>query len=914
MLKILQLNCRGYYGNRHWINETLQAEDPDVVLLNHVGVIPPNRHLRYYGYTTQVTSTTEPHDGIAILVKTTLRSEFIKTWHYQHFLAIKIFTHHSQMIIATTYARPNAGIPYGDIISLFNSTHIPVYFIADLNAQHPCFNHPRANTHGSDLRQILHQKNLRFLGPDFPTCYAPNGTGRPDLALTNRRSLHLHHHMTPGRPCGSDHLPVILCVSETPISVPSPPHYNYQRADWDAFGDALSSYAPANLEGKHHTALDTEITRIHTAIQQAAEEQIPKSHHKIYRDFRPSIRTQRLTICYNARFQQHGNNPQHQRDLNILRQHILNSLSRDHEAHWQHLISHTESYRTTNPTYFWQKIKNLEGAQSDKFQYLTIDNNRLTDPQDVADAFKEHWQTIFQPHPLPAHPPSLEHIHEVEHSMSQQNTAPLPTIDTSTLRANDYMTAPFREDTVENLLKKTKRRAPGPAGITWALARHLPQNIIQSLTAIYNASLASGYFPTAFKTATTILIPKPGKNHHQPDNYRPISLLEVTGKTYERLLNSRLRLYLEDNDLLSKKQYGFRQHCSTEDALNTITTYLKLTPHLKYAIVTKDIQKAFDTVWHTGLKFKICNNFNLPPLLQRLLCNFLTQRSVRIKHKSSFSPPFTPQAGVPQGSVLSPTLFNMYVHDIPDPSHAEAMIIQYADDVTLLSRARTTDSLTNRVQIELNNINLWEQKWRMLSHPEKSNVTYLNIRSNTPRMLHLNPLEPNHPPIRRTRTTKILGVTFDERLTFNQHISNKAAIAKTSLHNLERFRGCREKTKLHLYKALVRPTITYCPLALSLAAKCHLIKLQRIQNRALRLAYNTHWTQFKRSQDLHESAKIPPLNITIHNRLLKQLEKFQLTHETIIEHINTLPPFRQAYPNKNLLLLDSHEPPAPIYT
>ena len=649
MIKILHLNCRGYYPNRHFLAEVFRTEDPDVILLNDIGIIPPNRMVRYYGYTTRTTSTTIPHDGVAILVKSALKHDFTSTWNNQHFLAVKIRAHDTDIFIATTYARPNAGIPYGDIVSLFNTTHIPVYLLGDLNAQHTAFNHPRCNTHGRHMQQISQLKHLRFLGPDFTTCYTPNGSGRPDLIFANRRSLHLHHFMSPGPPCRSDHIPLILRLSTNPIAVPPAPHYRYERANWDAFQDALSAFhTPTHLEGEHHTTLDTAIAEIHNAIQQAADEHIPKSHHKTHQDFRPSIRTQRLKVCYHARFQLYGTHPQLvQRDLNTLRQHVLNSLLRDHSTYWQHLINKTEATRTTNPAQFWRKIKKLRGSPSDKFSHLTINGAHISDPQEVADAFKHYWQTVFQPHPLPNHAPSLDHINQITEHTHQLNIHPTPSIDTSTLQANNHLTAPFEEEDVKKLLQHTRRRAPGPAGITWAIARHLPQPIIRSLTDIYNASLATGYFPTAFKTATTIFIPKPGKDHQRPDSYRPISLLEVTGKTFERLLNSRLRLHLDSNDLLSTKQYGFRHSSSTEDALNVITAYLRLSPRFKCAVVTKDVKQAFDTVWHTGLKFKICNNFNLPHTLQRLLCNFLTDRRIRIRHKTSLSLPFTPRAGVP---------------------------------------------------------------------------------------------------------------------------------------------------------------------------------------------------------------------------------------------------------------------------
>lgn len=914
MLKVLQLNCRGYHGNRHLIAETLRSEDPDVALLNDIGILHQDRPIRHYGYTSRSTSTTDPHNGVAILVKSTLLHSFLNTWNYQHFMAVKITTHHSDIVIATTYARPNAGIPYADIVQLFNTTHLPVYLIGDLNGEHIAFNHPRTNPHGRHLHQILCLKNLRFLGPDFHTCFTPNGSGRPDLAFTNRRSLHLHHHMSPGPPCGSDHLPLLLRISCNPISVPSSPHYTYERADWDAFKEALTTSNAPRLEGKHHTAIDDAVQNVHTAILHAADAHIPKATHKIYHDFRPSMRTQRLTVCYRARFQTYRRNPQQAHDLNTLRRHLISSLLQDHGAHWQHLINQTETTRTTNPTHFWRKIHQLRGNQTDRFRHLTINGDQITDPQHVADAFKQHWETIFRPHPLPTHAPSIDHIGNIVHQMRHRNTAPTPTIDTSTLRAGDHLTSPFEEEDVRRLLQGTRRRAPGPAGITWAIARHLPHNITQSLTNIYNASLATGYFPLTFKTATTIFIPKPGKDHQRPENYRPISLLDVTGKTYERLLNFRLRYHLETQDLLTNKQYGFRQGSSTEDALNVITSYLRLNRHFKYAIVTKDIKQAFDTVWHTGLKYKICNNFNLPPAFQRILCNFLTERQLRIKHKNCFSTPITPQAGVPQGSVLSPTLFNMFVNDLPNPSHAESLTIQYADDVTHLTRARTLDLLTSRLQTELTATTLWELKWRILAHPDKTTVTYLNTKSNAPRRIFLNPHLNNRQPIRRTNIARILGISIDTNQTLRQHIGSKAAMAHKVLSNLERFRGCNQRTKMHLYKALIRPTITYCPLALSLAADSHKKKLQRVQNRALRFVHNTHWTEFKRSAALHDESSIPPLNITLHFRLTKQLEKFNLTHAAIVESLTALPPYQRGLRNTNLLLPDAHDPPAPLYT
>ena len=279
MLKVLQLNCRGYYSNRHLIAEVLHEEDPDVVLLNDTGVLPPNRSIKHYGYTTRTTQTHAPHDGVAILVKTHLRHDFLATWLSPHFLAVRIHTLREKIIIATTYTRPNAGLPYADINTLFNYTHIPVYLLADLNAQHTAFHHTRCNPHGRQLDHIITRKRLRFLGPDFPTTFTGNGTGRPDLAIANRQTLHLHNHLSPGRLCGSNHIPLILRFSSNPIAIPSRPHFQFSRADWDACRD---THMPIQLENQHYTTIDTYIDNIHEDIRRAANTHIPTAEHKIF--------------------------------------------------------------------------------------------------------------------------------------------------------------------------------------------------------------------------------------------------------------------------------------------------------------------------------------------------------------------------------------------------------------------------------------------------------------------------------------------------------------------------------------------------------------------------------------------------------------------------------------------------------
>jgi hypothetical protein len=174
------------------------------------------------------------------------------------------------------------------------------------------------------------------------------------------------------------------------------------------------------------------------------------------------------------------------------------------------------------------------------------------------------------------------------------------------------------------------------------------------------------YFPTAWKTAHTVMIPKPGKCPNDPKSYRPISLLSITGKIFERILTNRLQLTLESNNLLPPEQFGFRAQRSTHNPLAELQT--DITRHANLGECTVgvflDIERAFDKVWHDGLVQKLLN-LRLNLKFTKLISSFLTNRSCRIKVNKILSNTVHLKAGVPQGSVLSPLLYIVYCRDFP---------------------------------------------------------------------------------------------------------------------------------------------------------------------------------------------------------------------------------------------------------
>ncbi len=904
MVNIMQFNCRTYNSNRHIISLLLEEHSPDILLLNSTLT---DTKIKHFGYTSRQ-SEHEPHEGVAILIKSNIKHEFKTDHTFKHFLSAKIHTQHGEMIICTTYARPDTQIPYTDLNNIFNNTHTPVILMADLNAKHRTFNHNTQNAHGQQLNALITHKRLHHLGPFFPTCYAPQGRNTPDTVITNTLALQYQHYISSGPLSGSDHIPITLHLSNNPLLIPTrSPQYQYKNADWESFKQTLSEQQyTLDLEHQPYDTIETTWTHLLNSIKTAADTHIPKNTYKLRYSFKPSLKTQRLLNCYRRRFEQNKHNyAPAQRDITTLRTHVIHSLQHDHDRHWAGLIEAAQEHRTTNPSKFWQGIARLRGTARPPFDYLLINNRKVTEPAEIAEHMQQHWETIFHPHPPTQHEPILEHINNVIHETQRlhDHTTPDQFIDTNSLDPEHILTTPFTTAEVKQTLDTTKKKAPGDTNIGHQILKNLPHETIVAITYLYNTQIATGYFPKHFKTATAVMIPKPGKNHTDPQNYRPISLLEVLGKSFERLYNKRLRQHLEDEELLSYKQFGFRANHSTQSALNLIANYLHMnnkTKTYRTALITKDVQKAFDTVWHDGLRYKICSNFNLPIKSQKLLCNFLYERKMRIRFKDSLSDHFTLNAGVPQGSVLSPTLYIMYTNDLPDPIYTDSLTVQYADDVTqLIRQVGNVDDLTRKADRELKQVTHWELKWRIQTNAAKSNITYFNTKRHLqPHRIQINPYIQNPTPIPITLTNKVLGVTFDNKLTMRQHIESKRAIAGQALTSILRFRTASVKTKTHLYKALIRPLITYAPYIIQMSAETHKKKLQIIQNKSLRFINNTHWTEFATNEGLHETSNIPPLNIYWRHLGDRQVEKMLATHPHWQDYFNNiiLPP---RYRNNN---------------
>ncbi|GFU55340.1 RNA-directed DNA polymerase from mobile element jockey [Trichonephila clavipes] len=228
-----------------------------------------------------------------------------------------------------------------------------------------------------------------------------------------------------------------------------------------------------------------------------------------------------------------------------------------------------------------------------------------------------------------------------------------------------------------------------------------------------------------WKTASVIPILKPGKDPTLPDSFRPISLLPVLSKITEKIIQKRLCQHLNDNDILIPQQHGFRAGLSTSHQLLRVVEYIKtgFRDRKSTGAVFLDIQKAFDRVWHVGLLYKLIK-INTPPHLIKLISSFLTNRSFAVKVNNIHSTNRKINAGTPQGSSISPILFNIYVNDIPRTS--QSTICMFADDTAILAQSNELQLVTHFLHKHIAKLEDWFSTWKIALNVAKTEAVFFS--------------------------------------------------------------------------------------------------------------------------------------------------------------------------------------------
>ena len=418
------------------------------------------------------------------------------------------------------------------------------------------------------------------------------------------------------------------------------------------------------------------------------------------------------------------------------------------------------------------------------------------------------------------------------------------------------------------------KKAVGPDNISPHILKKCASQLSEPLARLFNFCSKTRTWPKIWKNARVVACHKK-KSRTKVENYRPISLLSVVGKIYEKVLASSITDHLEKNRLLSLKQFGFRKERATSDILLQMTSRWNssLDRGIDTYVIALDIAGAFDRVWHAGLLAKI-ESYGIDDEILDLITDYLKDRFFKVVVSGSESKEHKIEASVPQGSVLGPIFWNIFFDDI---LHLVPEAQAFADDCTLSFECMDNNHVQTIYHINevLKTIISWSKKWQVTLAAEKTQLMLITRR---PKPLNAPRIVLNNENVSLQTSINILGVQFDEKLTFTEHVrelANRAAKKFACLRRVAHLLD--EKGCTMIYNSQIRSVMEYAPLVWSSCPPSYNALLDKVQDRVRRLINS--------KRNMEDPVTLQPL---CHRRAVSGLCVFYKTQVMLCPHLSDL--------------------------
>ena len=854
-LKIIQINVEGIRSKKTELSNLIHLQDADIICAQETD-LQENCDFFINGYNIIRSNRTRGRilnrptkgGGTLIAIKDNIKYDRILTPPITaiddttEWTAVCIFPDTSaknHIDIYNLYAPPINSGAEDDREETFNLQNLQfnpnTLVVGDFNAHHPLWSSfsERSNTRGDTIFDWCMYNRASILNKENVNTHLHRASGSqssPDLTICHAVKQS-KSTWTTLESIGSDHLPILVTLHwfEKTHNLTKTKVKSWKKADWHLYRmiteEKFSEWTttkPTNLKSAFHLFCKT--------ITRADSEAIPSGTVKRPAPWWNEKAKEAVRNRNEARKKAHLSDAA-RTEWNNKNKECKRIIIQEKTKSWKEYA--TSLSMRSDPSKVSKVIKSLTpgNTHARTANILKVNNKTKTSNKDIANEYMKEYAMV-------SHLQQDKRDRLLKKVINKKLKEPCNNCDNNKIS----LCSPFSLSDLDRALKDLQLgKAAGDDNISNDHLKNLGAHGKNALLHIANLSWKKGLVLNEWKVASIVPILKNGKPEDKIGSYRPISLLSCTGKLVERLIQARLYWWLEKNNNLCPEQAGFRKKRSTTDQIARLKQVIhdgyQQKPPKKSYVLLFDMRRAYDTVWHNALLSKLTNT-NIPTCAVRWIKSFLEQRAAKVRINSTNSKPRTLHAGVPQGSVLAPLLFDVFVNDLPTYLPSNVHTFMFADDLAVVVQASSLNECTATANTVTSNVSQWANDWRMCLAPEKC---VASVFSTCHGDANFKPtIKINDHTIEIEKHPCFLGVMLDRLFSATHHTKNAKTKARNALSILSRLAGTDFGSNMKdleiMYNTFVKPRIEYAAEAwLPGSSKSAIESLNVIQRAAARL-------------------------------------------------------------------------------
>lgn len=885
---ILQWNCQGVRNKKEEILHLIQQYKPLILALQETKLHETAKFTIpvYTGYRKEGHYNRQSHGGVAIYIHETIPHRQVELTTTIQAVAVRAQLH-KPITVCNIYISRQHDMNKKNLHDLVQQLPQPIILMGDINSYNTIWGSRTTDTRGRIIEAFINESNLNILNNGDPTRIAYNAETAIDITISSPSLQPEIKWNAFDTPLDSDHCPIkITFISNENQLIEDSKKINIKTANWGKYKEhEVWKNLPRILTNNENNIED-----LYARFEQATNETMKE--YKQAKFFPKPWWTKEVQDARNKRERLYQAYKRNKSLTNIIawkraRAEFKSITIQSKKESWEKFTGTVN--KNTPISKVWETIRKIKGRKERTIPILTENSKHFTKPKEIVNKLAETFSNI-----------SSTNSYSERFKQIQKAAEKVPLNFTPSYEEHYNQIITMEE--FQYALRKTKNTSPGPDKIYAQMIKNMPENAHEYLLKLLNRMYVEPYFPNQWRESTIVPIPKPNKNHSDPSNYRPIALTSILCKIMERIVNARLVDYLEMENKLHNIQCGSRKKRSTLDHLVRLETTIRhaFAKNEHFISIFFDLEKAYDLTWRRGI-MRDLHRMGLRGRLPLYIQEFLSNRTFNVRINNTTSEKYTQETGIPQGSVLSVTLFIIKINEIANqvPKEAGFHSSLFVDDLQIGYQHQDLNIIHEKLQSCLNSVHQWAETNGCRFSEGKTNVMHFTMKPG----LHPTPnLTLNSKVLQYKENIKFLGMTWDAKLTWRPHINILKANCNNALNLLKSITsqqwGADQKSLLMIYRALIRSKLDYGAIVYQSANQTSLHLVDSIASEALRIATGA----FKSTpvETLHIIANELPLKLRREKQTLKYFFKIRsiITNPACKCVVN--PTNRMLYENKHL--------------